>query len=360
MRSKRLCLCAAVCWLLLVPLLGPFSAAGRYDSIFSFGGSSSDTGNNLVVFPSSARADYVLRPPYGSTFFGRPTGRCSDGRLVVDFIAQHLGLPFVPPSLAHNGSFRHGANFAVSGSTALDAAFFRRLLPHTRKPLNTSLGVQLRWFESLKPSLCGTTQECETFFSRSLFVVGEFGTNDYGIFVENGAAGMALVPDVVGAISMAVEHGATSLVVPGVIPLGCVPKILTGDYCLQDYNKLATHHNLLLQEALDKLRVRHPGTTIVYADQFGPVMDMMESPAKFGQSAQHHIFCLEEDALLTPCCGGPGTLLCGDDGGNLCQNPSSRLFWDGVHLTEAAYHYMAHLLLLSIDDTTVRGASYSL
>ncbi|VAI19492.1 unnamed protein product [Triticum turgidum subsp. durum] len=87
-------------------------------------------------------------------------------------------------------------------------------------------------------------------------------------------------------------------------------------------------------------------------------MDMMESPAKFGQSAQHHIFCLEEDALLTPCCGGPGTLLCGDDGGNLCQNPSSRLFWDGVHLTEAAYHYMAHLLLLSIDDTTVRGASY--
>uniref|UniRef100_A0A453L8C5 GDSL esterase/lipase n=6 Tax=Triticinae TaxID=1648030 RepID=A0A453L8C5_AEGTS len=266
MSSKRVCLCVAVSSLLLLPLAGLVSAAaGRYDSIFSFGGSSSDTGNNLIVFPPSERVNYVLRPPYGTTFFGRPTGRCSDGRLVIDFIAQHLGLPFVPPSLAHNESFRQGANFAVSGSTALDAAFFHRLLPRTRKPLNTSLGVQLRWFESLKPSLCGTTQECETFFSRSLFVVGEFGTNDYGIFVLNGVAGMTLmplVPDVVGAISMAVErlikHGATSLVVPGVIPLGCVPKILTGDSCLEEYNKLAMHHNLLLQEALDKLRVRHP------------------------------------------------------------------------------------------------------
>ncbi|XP_037438152.1 GDSL esterase/lipase At5g45910-like [Triticum dicoccoides] len=109
------------------------------------------------------------------------------------------------------------------------------------------------------------------------------------------------------------------------------PKILTDDYCLKEYNKLAMHHNLLLQEALDTLRVRHPDTTIVYADQFGPVMDMMDSPAKFG---------LEEDALLTSCCGGPNTLLCGEDGGNLRENPLARLFWDVAHPTEVAYHHM--------------------
>uniref|UniRef100_A0A453EGF7 Uncharacterized protein n=1 Tax=Aegilops tauschii subsp. strangulata TaxID=200361 RepID=A0A453EGF7_AEGTS len=45
--------------------------------------------------------------------------------------------------------FRRGANFAVGSATALDAAFF-----HGGKfPLNVSLGVQLQWFESLKPSL---------------------------------------------------------------------------------------------------------------------------------------------------------------------------------------------------------------
>jgi hypothetical protein len=75
--------------------------------------------------------------------------------------AENLGLPFVPPSLAHNGSFHRGANFAVAGATTLDADFFHdRNIPGapSKFPLNTSLNVQLEWFEKLKPSLCGSTQ----------------------------------------------------------------------------------------------------------------------------------------------------------------------------------------------------------
>jgi hypothetical protein len=53
--------------------------------------------------------------------------------------------------------------------------------------------------------------------------------------------------------------------------------------CLEDYNRLGVHHNLLLQEALKKLRGKHPNTTIVYADLFGPIMEMVESPGKFGK-----------------------------------------------------------------------------
>jgi hypothetical protein len=53
--------------------------------------------------------------------------------------------------------------------------------------------------------------------------------------------------------------------------------------CLEDYNKLGMRHNLLLQEALEKLQGKHPNTTIVYADLFGPIMEMVESPSKFGK-----------------------------------------------------------------------------
>lgn len=55
-----------------------------YEAIFNFGDSLSDTGNFLL---SGALAFPVIgKLPYGETFFRHPTGRCSDGRLVVDFI----------------------------------------------------------------------------------------------------------------------------------------------------------------------------------------------------------------------------------------------------------------------------------
>uniref|UniRef100_A0ACD5ZQ25 Uncharacterized protein n=1 Tax=Avena sativa TaxID=4498 RepID=A0ACD5ZQ25_AVESA len=332
----------------------------RYESIFSFGNSYTDTGNNPVVFAANSVSNSVVRPPYGSKFFGRPTGRCSNGRLIIDFIAQRLGLPLVPPSLAHNGSFLRGANFAVGASTTLDSAFFHDgSNPGFKFPLNTSLGVQLQWFESLKPSLCRTTRDCKKLFGRSLFFVGEFGVNDYHFsFMSKSMQQIkAIVPDVVRAISLAIErlikHGATSFIVPGTIPSGCVPQILnffrkddpkeynstTG--CLEGYNKLGMHHNLLLQKALKKLQSKYyPRVTIVYADLFGPMMEMVESSRKFG---------FEKD-VLTMCCGGPGALICGDDGANVCKNPSARLFWDDVHLTEKAYSYIAQSWMHNIEN----------
>jgi hypothetical protein len=76
-----------VCAVLSVfPLLAAAAAQGRYRAVFSFGDSLVDAGN-LVT---EGIPDYLAtaRPPYGQTYFGYPTGRCSDGRLVVDFIGK--------------------------------------------------------------------------------------------------------------------------------------------------------------------------------------------------------------------------------------------------------------------------------
>uniref|UniRef100_M8BY45 GDSL esterase/lipase n=1 Tax=Aegilops tauschii TaxID=37682 RepID=M8BY45_AEGTA len=83
-------LALAVWHALLVLGLGSGSSAlSCYSRIFSFGDSLTDTGN-YVRLTAKNPSPYGA-PPYGTTFFGRPTGRASDGRLVIDFIAFCLG-----------------------------------------------------------------------------------------------------------------------------------------------------------------------------------------------------------------------------------------------------------------------------
>jgi hypothetical protein len=67
-------------------LLAAAADAGKYNAVFNFGDSLVDAGN-LVT---EGVPDYLAtaRPPYGQSYFGYPTGRCSDGRLVIDFIGN--------------------------------------------------------------------------------------------------------------------------------------------------------------------------------------------------------------------------------------------------------------------------------
>ncbi|CAL4952348.1 unnamed protein product [Urochloa decumbens] len=334
------------------------SQTQSYNAIYSFGDSISDTGN-LCVGPGGCPSwDDTGKPPYGNTHFGRPTGRCTDGRVIVDFLAERFGLPLLPPSKATGVDFRKGANMAIVGATAMDFEFFRSRGLGGSVWSDGSLGTQILWFQQqLMPSICGTGADCKSYIRKSLFVVGEFGGNDYNAALFTPGKGMAearsYVPQVVDRITSGVEVliglGATELVVPGVLPIGCFPVYLTlypssnkADYdetgYLRSFNSLSRYHNDLLKQAVSGLRSKHASVRLMYADFYAQVTDMVRSPETFGLKYG-----------LRVCCGAGGQgsynynngARCGTAGASTCGDPEKYLVWDGVHLTDAAYRSIA-------------------
>ncbi|GJM93719.1 hypothetical protein PR202_ga10302 [Eleusine coracana subsp. coracana] len=349
---------AAAAVLALV-LVGANPSAACYPRVFSFGDSLADTGNYRFVYVNDTSAP-VLRPPYGETFFHRATGRFSDGRILLDFIAEELGLPFVRPYLSGRSveDFAFGANFAVGGATALGPAFFRARGFDIGDQVH--LDMEMKWFRELLDLLCpGDLSACSDIMNQSLFMVGEIGGNDYNIPLWNRMPYKTVrtfTPSVIAKISSTITEliklGAKTLVVPGNLPIGCVPSYLTTfksnkkeDYepdtgCIGWLNDFSRYHNKLLMKEIKKLRKRHPAVTIIYGDYYGAAMEIFLFPNRYGI-----------DYPLVACCGGGGTYgisataICGYGHYNVCGKPKQYGSWDGTHPTEATYKAIARGLL---------------
>ncbi|OMO72711.1 Lipase, GDSL [Corchorus olitorius] len=289
-------------------------AHGCFTSIFSFGDSLTDTGNSLQLSLSGS-TNYFSHcdfPPYGTTFFQNPTGRCSDGRLVIDFIAEGLGLPYLPPYLEvkykNEGTenLQKGVNFAVTGATAVDDDFFQER--GIRNPsTNVSLGVELEFFKHVLPSLCSSFSDCKEMLQNSLIVMGEIGGNDYNYAFLQGKKVEEIrefVPLVVNTITSAVNEliklGAVTFLIPGNFPIGCSPAYLS---YFQGSNQ----------------------------EEYDPLTGFTKT--------------------LKACCGSGGpynynsSMECGDSSVKSCDDPSSYISWDGVHFTEATYRWVSKAVL---------------
>ncbi|KAF6137988.1 hypothetical protein GIB67_041861 [Kingdonia uniflora] len=343
--------------LLVSLLLIPSDASDhtrRFDTIYQFGDSLSDTGNLIREIPSAAKSA-IARYPYGETFFNKPTGRLSDGRLIIDYIAPALGLPLLNPYLAMNESFRYGVNFAVVGATALNTSFLRNRGIYSVFTVS-SLEVQLEMFKTYLQSLANKRLD------SALFIVGEIGSSDYAfasIFSKLTKDNTELVPLVIQKIKEIVgkliELGATRVIVPGILPNGCIPSFLTMNAtndksaydkygCLISANKISDYHNTLLQQALTELRTTYPHAVILYADYYTSFFNLIKNADKLG---------FEKVNVLKACCGTGGAYnfdfqrFCGteDIPVQVCPDPNRRVSWDGIHLTQKAYSLMAESLI---------------
>ncbi|WVZ67135.1 hypothetical protein U9M48_016258 [Paspalum notatum var. saurae] len=329
--------------------------------MFNFGDSNSDTGN-LV-----AGAGFRLHGPVGRRFFGKPSGRFSDGRLYIDFICERLGLDHLSPYLESSGvSFRHGANFAAAGATAGESSMF-------------SLGTQVRQFRHLKARTAdllplglgsGITKEE---FENAVYSI-DIGQNDIQVaLLSNNLSYHRVLQETIPAIitrirnaaTMVHEAGGRKLVLYNTGPLGCLPSMLArrrrrrppsgsgsgsgggrlevdAAGCLAGHNRVARAFNAQLAGLCRDLRRRLAGATVVCVDMYA---------IKYGLVANHTAHGLG-GAPLMACCGSGGPpynyrpgAACGSPKVEACADGDRRVSWDGLHYTEAANRIIADKVL---------------
>ncbi|KAL5558405.1 hypothetical protein UlMin_034616 [Ulmus minor] len=328
----------------------------NFPAIFNFGDSNSDTGGLASAFPA------FLTPPYGETYFREPFGRFSDGRLVIDFIAQSYGLPYLSAYLDSQGTnFKHGANFATASSTIrlpsqvipnggfspfyLDVQYtqFVRL-----KSPSQAIRNRGKKHAKLVPQLQGG------YFKEALYTF-DIGQNDIGeaIFANMSLQQIkASVPDIISHFTTNFKNiynisGGRSFWIHNTGPIGCLPYILTPfpsaerdeAGCAKPYNEAAQHFNYVLKQAVVQLRKEFPSAAITYVDIYSVKYSLFKDPHKYGF-----------ELPLVACCGYGGKYSYSDSvecGGTVtvngsqiyvgsCERPSVRVNWDGIHYTEAA------------------------
>ncbi|CAL9093960.1 unnamed protein product, partial [Musa textilis] len=343
------------------------SSPCAFPAIFNFGDSNSDTGGLSAAFGA-------VPPPNGETFFGAPVGRYCDGRLIIDFIAQDLGLPLLNAYLDSVGTnFSHGANFATAGSTirrqnttlfqtgyspfSLDVQSWQFTQFKSRSQLASTRGGV---FKDLLPPL--------EYFSRALYTL-DVGQNDLTAgYVSNMTTEevKATIPDILSKFTDVIKAvyglGGRFFWIHNTGPFGCLPYVLDRyplrapevDHvgCGAPFNEVARLFNLKLKETVMQLRKRFPRAVFTYVDVYTVKYTLISQ-------ARTHGF----EHPLVACCGHGGKYNfnvhwgCGATAvvnhtkvliSKSCEDPSKRICWDGYHYTEAANRW--------VYDQIVKGA----
>ncbi|KAL2325465.1 hypothetical protein Fmac_024523 [Flemingia macrophylla] len=331
-----------------------------YPAVFNFGDSNSDTGE------LAAGLGFLVSSPFGQSYFNPPSGRFSDGRLIVDFLMHGFKLPFLNAYLDSLGlpNFRHGCNFAAAGSTILPATassispfgFGRQVSQFSRFRGRVLQLLQGKKFDHYIPS--------EDNFEKGLYMF-DIGQNDLaGAFYSKTLDQvLALIPMILlefeTGIKKLYDLGARSFWIHNTGPLGCLASVIatfgTNSSkldelgCVIPQNQAAKAFNIQLQAFCSKLKSQYPDANVTYVDIFTIKLNLIAKHSKYGFVQPIMACCgyggppLNFDIRVS--CGLTKILNGTAITAKACNNSSVYVNWDGTHYTEAANHFVASQIL---------------
>ncbi|CAN0896295.1 Eukaryotic translation initiation factor 4B1 [Linum grandiflorum] len=331
-----------------------FLASCHVPAVYNFGDSNSDTGSQPAIF---GRVPF----PNGQTFFGKPSGRYSDGRMIIDFLTKKLGLPYLSSFLdSLESNFTHGANFASSGATVqppTGALFDGGFNPVTFEyQVLQFQQLKDRTFELRQQGLVDGLPKPEEF--KTAMYMLDCGQNDlhFGLAYFGHQGAVSSIPFIINNFSLTIERlydeGARTFWIHNTGPIGCLPffvmrfppKPEDADPvgCIKSYNEVATEFNTQLNATVYKLRAKFPDALMVLVDMYSAKYSLIRDANEHGFEDPLGFCCghLGEDYEVE--CGRKVTL---EDGtvvhGTACKDPSKYISWDNIHYTEAANRWVA-------------------
>ncbi|CAN1143244.1 Acetylajmalan esterase [Linum perenne] len=351
--------------LLLTVLIGLQMASSNrlkecgFTGIYCFGDSLYDTGNNVLETPNS----YTGHFPYGITI-GRPTGRFSDGLLIIDHIAEAAEIPYLNPSLNKSLDFSRGANFAVGGSGLLSRKD-REMWNVTLKYTNSSLDTQMTWFQKLVKHSYKDPTALRDAMRSSLFVLGG-GSADYTNVHAHYTGPLInqkklILPFAIRALKQAVEvHNLSGYIL--ILSSGAMEA--EASWLLECTRGDAFPVGTTTPLCTATRRLKHTMSFITKPSRKlfqGGVYQYSDIRVVYGDvwAANQWVFDYANSVGIknvnTACCGfGLGE--CGDVAVPYCKNPYEYMFWDGGHLTHHSYELMAAFMISHINEGFKCGA----
>ncbi|GJT91558.1 GDSL esterase/lipase-like protein [Tanacetum coccineum] len=339
-------------------------AKPKPSALIVFGDSTVDAGNNNFI-QTAMKSNF---PPYGRDFVNHvPTGRFTNGRLVSDFIASYAGVKdivpaYLDPTLGIQ-DLMTGVTFASAG-TGFD--------PMTATLSSViSFDQQIEYFKEYKSKIEMNIGKESTvdLITKAVFVISA-GTNDfvvnyYGlgeavnqyIYPNVTSYSNFLIQNVEHVIKELINQGARKIAMVGLPPLGCLPGVITlnrdaathGRKCVESMLPVAIEYNIILEKRLKAMQTAE--TKFYYADIYKPILDMIQfGESKFGKFINLSIF-LRLEEVSTGCCGSgyiEAAILCNMNS-PVCDDASKYVFWDSVHPTERAYHYIFTVIRPVVD-----------
>ncbi|EFJ21385.1 hypothetical protein SELMODRAFT_24156, partial [Selaginella moellendorffii] len=282
--------------------------ASSVPALFAFGDSLVDSGDN-------AHVGY----PYGIDFPGGQASRFCNGRLLVEYIASHLGLPIPPAYLQAGNNILKGANFGSAGSG---------ILPQTGG--GQALGSQINDFKSLKQKMVqmiGSSNASDV-VAKSIFYICS-GNNDINNMYQRTkrilqSDEQIVINTFMNELQTLYNLGAKKFVIVGLSAVGCIPLNIVGGQCASVAQQGAQTYNNLLQSALQNLRNSLQDAQFVMTNFYGLMVDVHNNPQSYGLT----------DSSSACCPQGSHTLNC-RPGATICQDRTKYAFWDGIHQTDA-------------------------